>query len=74
LWFSLERLLKILIPYGDLERPDKLHHRLQAGRLDGHQNFSTVPLHAKVTERQAEGDHKSKRPALERKIKGRKEQ
>jgi len=38
----LERLLKILIPQGDIDRPDKLHKLCLMGRLDGHQNFFTV--------------------------------
>jgi hypothetical protein len=35
-----EAALKILIPFGDLERPDKLGHCIQVARLAGHQNFS----------------------------------
>ena len=42
----LERLLKILIHYGDIDRPDKLRKLLLIGRLDGHQNFSTTKLDA----------------------------
>jgi len=39
---SLERLLKILIPLGGIERSDKLHYCLHVGRLSDHQNFSTA--------------------------------
>ena len=35
-----EAALKILIHYGNTERPDKLHNIILIGRLDGHQNFS----------------------------------
>ena len=35
-----EAALKILIHYGNTERPDKLHNITLVGRLDGHQNFS----------------------------------
>jgi hypothetical protein len=35
-----EAALKILIPYGNTERPDKLGKIMPAARLDGHQNFS----------------------------------
>jgi len=38
----LERLSKILIPQGDIDRPDKLHNIILIGRLDGHQNFFTA--------------------------------
>ena len=35
-----EAALKILIHYGNTERPDKLRNIRLIGRLDGHQNFS----------------------------------
>ena len=35
-----EAALKILIPYGNIERPDKLLQLYIVGRLDGHQNLS----------------------------------
>ena len=39
----LERMLKILIPLGDIDRTDKLLNLLLVGRLAGHQNFSHNP-------------------------------
>ena len=36
----LEAALKILIHYGNTERPDKLDNIMLIARLDGHQNFS----------------------------------
>jgi len=41
-----ERLSKILIPYGDTERTDKLGIRIPVARLDGHQNFSRINWYA----------------------------
>ena len=35
-----EAALQILIPYGNIERPDKLLKLYIVGRLDGHQNLS----------------------------------
>jgi len=42
----LTRLSKILIPYGDLDRPDKLGNSFLIARLDGHQNFSRANRYA----------------------------
>jgi len=41
-----ERLSKILIPYGDIERTDKLGNRMPVARLDGHRNFSRINWYA----------------------------
>ena len=43
---SLTGLSKILIPYGDIERPDKLGNRMLVARLDGHRNFSRINWYA----------------------------
>jgi len=37
---------KILIHWGDTERPMKLVNGILVSRFSGHQNFETVPLHA----------------------------
>ena len=58
----LERLLKILIPYGDIDRPDKLRNSPLIGRLDGHQNFCTADWYAQYqSAASARLGHKSKR-------------
>jgi len=58
---------KILIPYGDLDRQDKLHKLCLVGRLDSHQNFSGANSHAQCEFASAEGGHKSNRLLAERK-------
>ena len=61
----LERLLKILIPYGVLERTDKLLLLYTSAGWTAIKIFPQSRYMPNVTGRQAEGGHKSKRLTAE---------